>query len=492
MAMARSFVGRSRELQLLDELYASDKAEFLILYGRRRVGKTTLMREWLASRGISAVAFVATQDTKESHLRQFSQAVYARAFPGRPVSPSFTFADWDQAWDQLAALAQKERLVVFIDEFTYMMASDPSIASNLQRGWDAQLENANIFLCISGSHLGMMVKGVLSAQAPLFGRSTAKMQLQPLPFGVTSSYFPQYTAVDRVALYAVFGGVPHYWRMIDQRRSVSDNIKRLLLSQAAMLRDEPRLLLSDYISDTRNYVAILAAIAGGAHTPKEIEAISGIQNVHLSQYLANLSDTGFIRKDVPVTAAPNARSGRHVITDPFIRFYYRFIHARQTQYEMGEADQALQELQRHMPDYIGAYTWEELCREWTLRAGSRGFLPLSPDYVGSDWGKAYQVDVVGINSMKKRLILGECKWLRERGKVEPLKLLVEQKAPKVIPAAGQWQVYFVGFSREGWNEHAVAYAQQIEANPPAGENWVSTGLRLIDLARVDADLQAWA
>ena len=486
------FVGRSNELHLLDELYASHKSEFLVLYGRRRVGKTRLLTEWLTTRKISPIFFVSEQDSKEALLRQFSQVVYKKAFPTLPVPETFSFANWDQVWNQIGELAGSERLVVFIDEFTYMMTSNPTLSSNLQRAWDSVLENRNIFLCISGSHLGMMIRGILSGTAPLYGRTTAKMELNPLPFGNTKSYFTHYSAAERVMLYSVFGGIPHYWRLIDQKKSVSDNIKRLILSPGGNLKDEPRILLNDYISEPNNYIAILRAIANGYSTPKEIETATGIPNLHLSQYISNLVSTGYVVKKLPATAGPSSRAGRHTITDPFLRFYYRFIHSRLTQLEMGEIDQTLEELQKHMVDYIGTYTWEEICREWTIRASNRGIIPLYPDQVESDWGRDYQVDVVGINAMKKHLILGECKWIKERGKATTLQELIEKKAPRVVPPAGNWQVYFLGFSREGWNENAVEYMRQVSRALPSGTNWQTQGMRLLTLEDVDTDLHAWA
>ena len=486
------FVGRAAELKVLDDLYSSSKSEFLVLYGRRRVGKTRLLTEWLTKRNISPIFFVAQQDSKESLLRQFSQIIYKKAFPDIPVPDLFSFANWDQVWAQIAGLAGRERLVVFIDEFTYMMAADSTLASNLQRAWDAVLEDTNLFLCISGSHLGMMVRDVLSGTAPLYGRTTAKMELNPLPYGNTGDYFPAYTAAERVTLYSIFGGIPHYWRLVDQKKSVPENIERLLLSPAGNLKDEPRILLHDYISDPNNYIAILRALANGFATPKEIETFTGISNVRLSQYLANLAGTGYIIKKTPVTSGPSSRQGRHTITDPFLRFFYRFIYSRLTQLEIGETNQTLEELQRHLVDYIGTYTWEEICREWTIRASNRNLLPLYPDLVESDWGKDYQVDVVGINTMKKHLILGECKWTRERGKARVLQELIEKKTPKVVPKKGNWQVFFLGFSREGWNENAEEYAKTIASIQPNGTNWSTVGIRLVSMADLDADLHRWA
>jgi AAA+ ATPase superfamily predicted ATPase len=176
------------------------------------------------------------------------------------------------------------------------------------------------------------------------------------------------------------------------------------------MQSEARLLLQDFISDPHNYVAILTAIANGARTPKEIEASTGLPNVQVPKYLSVLAEAGFVERKIPVTGSPKSRSGKHQLVDPFLRFYYRFLASRQEQIALGIQDQALAEISRHMIDFIGTHTWEELCREWTLRAGGKGEIPFLPDQVGSAWNTNTQIDVAGINRMGKILILGECKW----------------------------------------------------------------------------------
>jgi len=495
------FIGRTTELALLDRLWESKKSQFLVLYGRRRVGKTSLLAEWITRKSAAqppaiVIFWIADQDNQESHLRQFSRVVFERAYPGLPMPENFAFNTWDDIWVQLAELAKAERVAVFIDEFSYVMESNPALASNLQRAWDSDLGKSNIFLCLSGSHLGMMERGILSGQAPLYGRATGILELKPLPFGMTAQFFANYSAAERVALYSVFGGIPHYWQQIETERSVSWNVDTLVFSQGGVYRNEDIILLHDFVKEPQNYVSILKAIASGYGTPKEIETATGIRNVHVGQYLSNLMDTGYVVRRTPVTASDRSRLGRYAISDPFLRFYFRFVASRLSQIALGQNMQASEELRDHWIDFIGRYTWEEICREWVLRASNiPGTLPLYPDQVDSAWTKDAQIDVVGVNFMKKHLILGECKWTSQREKASVLRELVERKTEKIIPQ-GAWQLFYLGFSKEGWSKQAISYADILNTTKPDGASgnsqWQISGMKLLSLNDVDTDLSKWS
>jgi AAA+ ATPase superfamily predicted ATPase len=485
------FFGREGELEELDRLWTSSKAQFLILYGRRRVGKTALLAEWIRRSGNRALYWVASPTSTVAQLRSLSQAIYNFENPGLSAPDGFTYVNWEQAFQQIARLARNERLALFIDEFTYLLEVDSGIAGLLQNIWDHVLKNVNIFLCLSGSHLGMMKREFLSYQAPLYGRASAQIHLQPFFFGSTRDFFPNYSAVDRVALYSILGGVPAYWERVDPSKSISWNIKRHLLTSNNLLQSEPRLLLQDFISEPHNYLSIVAAIANGAHMIKEIADVTGLPSGHVSKYLGVLTETGFVERRVPITEPGPSRAGRYHITDPYLRFYFRFLADRQDQLALGAQDIALAEINRHMIDFIGKYTWEELCREWSLRAGALGALPVMSDHVGSAWNSKVQVDVVGINSMQKTLILGECKWTLSSNERKVMADLVEERAAKIIPVRGKWKVYFLGFSRSGWTSGALAFQEEINQQPLQGENWVSVGMQLVTLNELDNDLTKW-
>lgn len=489
--MKFAFQGRQAELDLLDRLWASPRSEFLIVYGRRRVGKTALLTEWIRRTGNHALYWVASPMSAAAQLRSFSQAVYNFKNPNSPAPDVFTYASWEQAFQQVAQMAGTGRLALFIDEFTYLLEVDPGIAGLLQNTWDHVLQGAGIFLCLSGSHLGMMKREFLSYQAPLYGRASAQIHLQPFYFGMTGSFFQRYSAVDRVALYSIFGGVPAYWERIDPSRSISQNIKQHLLTPNNLMQSEPRLLLQDFISDPHNYLSILAAIANGAHVAREIAEFCGLPSGHLPKYLGVLIETGFVERRVPVTESGVSRAGRYHITDPYLRFYYRFLADRQDQLALGAQDIALAEINRHLIDFIGKYTWEELSREWALRAGTLGLLPVRPDHVGSAWNAKAQVDVVGINTREKTILLGECKWTLSANDRKVMKELVEEKAGRVVPSQGKWKVHFLGFSRSGWTAGAQTYQEEIDRQPVRGENWVSVGMKLLTLNDLDRDLALW-
>ena len=489
--MKFKFLDRKRELQQIEDLWSSPHAEFLILYGRRRVGKTALLTEWMRNSSQRALYWVATHTSAANQLRSFSQALYNFANPNAPAPETFTYTSWEQAFQQVASLAEEKRLALFIDEFTYLLEVTPDIAGQLQNLWDHLLSQRNLFLCLSGSHLGMMKREFLSYQAPLYGRASAQIYLRQFSFGATARFFPNYSAVDRVAIYAIFGGVPAYWERINPQKSISQNIKDNLLTPNNLLQAEPRLLLQDFISDPHNYIAILSAIANGAHVIKGIVTASGLSSGHVSKYLSVLKETGFVERRIPVTKKKNSRAGRYHITDSYLRFYFRFLENRQEQLALGIQDQALAEISKHLIDFIGTYTWEEICREWTLRAGAKGEIPYLPDTVGSAWNAKAQIDVAGYNSMDKTLILGECKWTRSPNNRKTLTELIEKKVEEFIPKQGKWKVFFTGFSRSGWTSGAMDYEKEINEERPAGSNWSTSGMRLVDLPQVDEDLQKW-
>ena len=219
-----------------------------------------------------------------------------------------------------------------------------------------------------------------------------------------------------------------------------------------------------------------------------MKTFTGLAQGHISSYISVLESANFIERRVPVTAGVRSRQSRYHITDPYLRFYYRFLNSRQTQLALGIQEPALAEVSRHLLDFIGTHTWEEICREWVLRAGAAGKLPYLADQVGSYWDKSVQVDVVGINRMEKTLILGECKWSPKQIGDEVLTTLLG-KTGNVVPKQGSWRIFYIGMARGGWSDSAQLYAGSMETD--RGNNWQATGAMLVDLDRIDADLALW-
>jgi AAA+ ATPase superfamily predicted ATPase len=490
-----AFVGRSRELQVLNNLWGSTKATLLILYGRRRVGKTRLLTHWLQQQANRGLYWVAEPSSALSQLRSFSQALMGFMDPEADVPPDFTFSTWELAFRQLSLFAQDKRVAVFIDEVTYVIDVDPEFVGVLQKVWDRWLSDSNLMLALAGSQMGLMRQHLLDYEAPLYGRATTQMQLPPLPYGTTNDYFPDYSAAERVTLYAMWGGVPAYWERLDANLSILENLRRNILPAHAWMIDESRILLQDFITDLHNYVGILRAIADGEQSMSEISKRTGMANSKVSFYLSVLRDTGFVTRDVPITQRGiDSRRGRYFVTDPYLRFFYRFMSAYQSKLALGQMDEMLGLIQETLPTFIADNTWQEMCREWVLRASGNGEIPVPVEEVGSEWAKNYAIDVAGISESATSLVLGDCFWTEEPLGVAAVEELV-QKTATIVPKTDQvWSVYYVVFSAKGWTQEARQRAEEAiaEGQPGRRKRWQPVGIRLIDLEELDADLIRWS
>jgi len=491
--MSKSFIGRAGELKMLDQMWSSSKAELVILYGRRRIGKTRLLTHWMKAHQGEGLYWMAEPSSAVDQLRSFSQALANFADPEDPAPADFTYATWEQAFKQVALMAQGRRLVLFIDEITYLMDTNQAIIGLLQKMWDHRLSQSNLVLALSGSQMGMMQEQLLSYDAPLYGRATVQLQLQPLPYGTSHLYFPNYSPAERVALYAMWGGVPAYWERIVPERSILENLYEQLRPSNAWMLDEPRLLLQDFLNEFYNYIGIMRAMAQGVHALGDIGKRNGLSSTHMSSYLRILRETGFVQRRVPVTQRHMAsRLGRYHVTDPYLRFYYRFLAAYQSKLAMGRQDQVLESVEENLPKFIEEYTWRELCQEWLLRASAAGEIPLHVEAVGGDWKRSFEIDVVGISEEEKTVVLGSSLWQEAPGTLKTIRDLIDMTG-SVILKTEPWSVHYIGFSKSGWTTDAKEQVEKMvldRLNRARGQ-WKLAGVRLLDIEEVDADLVRW-
>jgi len=374
----KKFFDRHEELSELNKLNRVTKAQFITIYGRRRVGKTTLLLHWVQQAG------------------RFWQWAYPDIQEPEPP----TFDTWPQLFNQMVRMIGDTPLILIFDEFPYAMESDPALPAHVQALWDHQIKDKSVMLMLSGSHIGMMVD-LLNAQAPLYGRTTAQLPLDPLPFGALTDFFPDYDADERVATYAVLGGIPAYLERFDPTANLSVNIKEHLFRRSGMFRSEPTILISDLVRETRTYEAILRAIAQGHHVPSTIATSSGIASANLSPYLRRLRELGLIERRIPATIPRPERlsttRSRYHLRDPYLRFYFRFVEPNLEMIEQELNDLLWQRIGEQFRAFIGATVFEELCREWTLIQARQNKLSLQPELVGSHWSREAQIDVVAIN-----------------------------------------------------------------------------------------------
>lgn len=473
------FVDRESELEFLNSLLTRTHpsvAQMILLYGRRRVGKTLLARHWAEITGLPTIYFAAEQEPAGMHRRK----LYAKML-NVPMTQAPTFEAWSDLWNAFGASLQDQRKVLILDEVTYAAESDPAFLSALQHAWDQHLKQSKIIIILSGSHVHTM-ETLLAQGSPLFGRFTGQLHLEPLDFHNLRLFVPNWSADERVGLYATVGGVPAYLEWIKPQLSLSKNLREVFLDKKSPFAGEPDTLLHDVLSEPRMHRGILSAIGLGAHTLDEISNGSLIGKTHLPAYLQRLQELRFVERRLPVTVPPakrlKSRQGRYHLADPFLRFYFRFIAPDRA--EIGfNPEVAINTIQEHLRAFVGSTAFEELCRTWVLRASIAKRLPFQIQDVGSHWSRHVQVDVVGINWSKKEILAGECKWGTDAVAREVLQELHDLKLPRLmkdLPEEGAgWKVHTIAFSRVGFTPAAQELARVNQTI-------------LVDLTQLDRDL----
>lgn len=485
MAEKLTFTGRTFELNYLDRQYAESLGTFCVVYGRRRVGKTRLITQWLASRDVPGFYWLATDSAPGALLHSLSCLLYEHIHSQPPADPGFTYYDWDELFREMARLATNsaQKQVIILDEFTYAIDAFPDLPFKLQAAWDHQLKDKPIMLVLSGSHVGMMEEGVLAPRSPLYGRATGLLKMAPLPFKDVRTLFPNYDVASCIALYSVLGGVPYYLERIDPALSVVDNVIEKVMGWSALVQDEPRVLLHDYFTQPGNYLSIIGQVARSVHSPKDIAQNLDLEPGTVGHYLHTLVNLGLIRREVPATERQPERSrkSRYEVADPYLRFYYRFLEPHLAHLARGAYQAVWQTIERHWRAFVGSHTYEELCREWVYIAAETGRLPFLPQRVGSHWSASEQIDVVAVNWDEAVVLYGECKWKRDNA-------LNESEVRKLFQQAGQIQLttrsgsplarQYIFFSRAGFTEPAQVLAQT--------EGAVLVGLAYLDEVLAEA------
>ena len=477
-------VSRDRELEELNTLLAEPSARLLAVSGRRRLGKTTLLLHWARNSNLPFLYWVGSHFPSDVLLGEFSRMVWRHANSDTRVPRSFSYESWSEAFEALAEACQGEQKhIIILDEFPYSVASEPGLPSVLQNAWDHTLKFSNVCMVLCGSHVGMMER-LLGYDAPLYGRMVGPLRVRPLPFSATTSFFPGYNSEERVAAYAVLGGVPAYLERFSDSQTLLENLRRNLFRETGLFRSDPDYLVGEQVRDLRNYQSILAAIAEGARQPAEIAQRANLPHRSgADPYLVHLVEMDYVRRELPVTVPPKkratSRQSRYVVTDNYLRFYFRFVRPNLSLLAQGLHSELEKRISDQFQSFIGMTAFEELCQEWVLVQANAGKLPFAIEQVGAHWGGGAQVDVAAINWREKELLLGEAKWRAEPVAKKVIEELINIKTPKVLKTlpegGGGWTIGYLFFSRSGFNDAAQESAEK-------------HGAQLIDLAVLDGAL----
>ena len=404
------FLGREKEILDLEKEYARDGG-FVVIYGRRRIGKTTLIKQFIKSK--TAFYFLATKEVESQSMKRFA-GVIART-TGNSVMQKAAFSDWLDLFQAVADYKPNEKKVLVIDEFPYLVKVNDSFPSILQNAWDEILKDSNVMLILCGSLISMMKKHALSYESPLYGRRTAQMRIAPLPF--TTVYENQKLSFEEAAeQYSITGGVPKYMEFFSDGQPLYEQIKENVLSKNGFLYEEPNFLLTDEVQVPTNYFSIIKVIADGNHKLGTIAGILGLETSALTPYLKTLSELGFIEKQVPVTEknAEKTRKGLYFISDNFLRFWFRYVYPYKGELELDNIQISLDELNKDFREKFVAFAYEDICKEIFARLCSDKAIDFTPSKIGSYWlndkSGNTQIDVMAVDTVNKRLFAGECKY----------------------------------------------------------------------------------
>lgn len=441
------FYCREDELRKLNKRYADDKFECIVIYGRRRVGKTALINEFCKDK--PTIFFSALNTTEKENLNALSKSIMNFERPDMESAPEFS--SYDAALDELTALSKENRIVFVIDEYPYLAKAKPSISAMLQHIIDHKWTETRMYLILCGSSMSFMENQVLGNESPLYGRRTGQFKIEPLDYRETAVFHPYLSSEDNALIYGITGGVPHYINKLDVRSSIDEALLENLFDRSSYLYEEPGNLLKQELREPAIYNAIIKAIADGSAKMNDIKMKVGEESSVISKYLKTLIDLGIVKKETPVTEKPGKKT-IYLLADNFFRFWYRFVPVNMSAIDSGRISKLYPHaVKQHLSDYMGL-TFEKMCQDYLLYYSDN--LPIELCNIGQWWGtdpkkkKQVQIDIVGTPVQGNDYIIGSCKYRNEKIGVDELNLIKDYAS---ILGKGNNYHYYI-FSKGGFTD----------------------------------------
>ncbi|MBI4896356.1 MAG: ATP-binding protein [Candidatus Aenigmarchaeota archaeon] len=453
----KEFYDRENETGLLKKRVETLKSgELLIMYGRRRVGKTEIVKQFLDHIEADKMYFYLDLVERPVAMDALSEAIKTQ------LGDTVKLESWDTFFEYLHTKSEHKKLVVVIDEFQRFLEIAPEFMTKLQRHWDETLKHDKIMILAVGSSIGMMLKIAKSYAAPLYGRVDSRIKISPFRYVDFRKMFSHMTEEEKIKYYAVFGGTPHYLaRVKDAEGDLYKRVYSLVVAQDGKLRDEAEILMeAENLRTHAKYNSILQAISMGKETTKEIEDYTHIKRTTLPTYLKNLEKLlDIVEKIEP--AMGKERHGRYRISDNFFRFWYKFVFPNQSLFTMANGAEKLHIfIKDNMNAYI-AKTFEHIVHELLLLYSGRTLKEVEIDFeqIGSWWDrKANEIDVVAFNKKKRRMLLGELKWTHDKVGVDLLDDLIRKT--KLLNFSGEYKLMLV--SKSGFTEKCIERMEQMK------------------------------
>lgn len=459
------FFNREKELQFLEKKWQCSDPQLLVLWGKRRVGKTALVKEFIKDK--PHVFFLSESTSDKEQLKRFSIAI--GDFFQEPLLRTRGFSTWEESFQYIKEKGQ--RFVLAIDEFPYLIESNRGIPSLFQKAWDDYWSESNVYVILFGSSMAMMETEVLGYRSPLYGRRTGQWKVEPMTFDAVSHFREGKSFEDRLAHYAFLGGIPAYWKQFSPTKNIFTNIKDHILTKGEVLYEEVEFLLREELREPRYYFALLQAIAQGKRKLSEIVNATGLGTSMANKYLSILSDLHIVEREIPVTEEKPLKSkkGLYRISDEFCHSWFKYIFPKKGDLEMDRLDDVLKSIQDDFSRHI-SIAYEKIACTLLLK-NSEALFPMMK--IGRWWEKTEEIDVVGLNHDVDAIVFGEVKWTSKLVGTDIYEAL-KTKASKVVWGTKDRKEYFCLFSKQGFTNSMIEVAMRDKVRLFHGEIMISS------------------
>lgn len=450
------FIDREQEMETLVEEYNREGSSLVIMYGRRRVGKTTLISEFI--KGKNALFFLASQESEAQNRNLFKEK--AAEFINSDLLRNAIVSDWDTIFKAIIETKFETKPIIVIDEFQYIGKSNSAFPSIMQRIWDGLLKDKSVMLILCGSLITMMKEQTLEYSSPLYGRRTAQIKLKQIPFSYYENFFPNKESKELIEMYSVTGGVPKYIESLREEKNIYSAIKKYVLNPSSYLYDEPHFLLQQEVTEIGSYFSLIKTIAAGNSKLSAIATALELPQTRLTKYLKTLIDLDILEREVPITEEnpDKSKKGLYRIKDNFIKFWFAFIYPNLSFLESGNSEIVMKKIEKGFVSGQVSFVYEDVCRHKMWKMNADEVWPFTFSKIGRYWDNNTEIDIAALDPDGKNLILGECKYWKEPVGINILADL-EEKAKKVAWNKSNRKTWFVLFSTGGFTPELMELAK---------------------------------
>ncbi|MBD3823350.1 MAG: ATP-binding protein [Epsilonproteobacteria bacterium] len=399
------FINRIKELESFEEEYAKKSSSFSVVYGRRRVGKTALISEFIKNK--PHIYLYITLSELDSQVEAFGREI--KRFVPEAMKNYLNFKSFEEGIEFLSTLELKQKLILVIDEYQYLASKDSAFSSKLQKLWDMKLQSCNIYLILCGSVLSMMQSEVLSYDAPLYGRRTSQFHIKPIKFAHIKEFLPTLDKLTQMLVFSSFGTIPKYLNEYDQTLSFKQNVEKKILNKNSYLYSEGNFLLKDEINDPASYFGILKSIANGNRKIGTIASSLGVNSSYLSKYMLKLIELDIVQKEIPITQTNPSKSkfGLYKIKDKFLNFWFYYVYKNYNYLEIEQTKTVLDEIELNFNDKFVSFAFEDYVLEDIVQNPQK-YCDFIPNKIGRWWDNKQEIDIVAFDD--KNILFIECKW----------------------------------------------------------------------------------